>query len=46
METLWDLDLDAAARAVSLGLTFERTSVPNEDVSFIDALEWAVVPLL
>lgn len=46
METLWDLDIEAAERAASLGLVFERTSVPNEDASFIDALEWAVVPLL
>ncbi len=46
METLWDLDIEAAESAASLGLVFERTSVPNEDVSFIDALEWAVAPLL
>ncbi len=46
METLWDLDIDAADRADTLGLHFSRTPVPNADDSFIDALAWAVEPLL
>lgn len=46
METLWDLDIEAADRAAWLGLVFERTPVPNDDSSFIDALEWAIAPLL
>lgn len=46
METLWDLDIDAVGRADSLGLRFLRTQVPNADDSFIDALTWAVEPLL
>jgi len=46
METLWDLDLSAAERAVALGLDFVRTAVPNDDDSFVEALAWAVEPLL
>lgn len=46
METLWDLDIDAAERADALGLHFSRTQVPNADDSFVDALAWAVEPLL
>lgn len=46
METLWDLDVDALGRAAELGLTFVRTGVPNADDSFIEALVWAVDPLL
>jgi len=46
METLWDLDIDAAEHARSLGVTFVRTPVPNADDSFVEALVWAVEPLL
>lgn len=46
METLWDLDIDAAERALLLGLTFARTAVPNDDDSFVEALMWAIEPLL
>jgi len=46
METLWDLDIDAAERARALGLEFARTRVPNDDDTFIEALMWAVEPLL
>lgn len=46
METLWDLDIDALGRAAELGLTFVRTAVPNADERFIEALVWAVEPLL
>lgn len=46
METLWDLDTDAAERAASLGLAFVRTRVPNDDDSFVEVLMEAVEPLL
>jgi len=46
METLYDLDLKAAERAIVLGLDFVRTRVPNDDDSFVEALVWAVEPLL
>lgn len=46
METLWDLDVDALGRAAELDLTFVRTPVPNTDDSFVEALVWAVEPLL
>jgi ferrochelatase len=46
METLWDLDIDAAERAGSLGLTFARTSVPNDEDALVEALTWAIEPLL
>ncbi len=46
METLWDLDLAAVGQAAELGLRFVRTAVPNNDDSFVEALCWAVEPLL
>ena len=46
METLWDLDIEAMERAEELGLCFTRTPVPNDDHRFIEALSWAVEPLL
>jgi ferrochelatase len=46
METLWDLDIDARSNAEDLGISFTRTSVPNDDDRFIEALSWAVEPLL
>jgi ferrochelatase len=46
METLWDLDIAAAEQADGLGLRFVRTVVPNTDDSFVEALCWAVEPLL
>ncbi|MBN1193565.1 MAG: ferrochelatase [Coriobacteriia bacterium] len=46
METLWDLDLEAAEQARSLGIGFVRTAVPNDDDSLVDALMWAAGPLL
>lgn len=46
METLWDLDVDAAERAVTLGLDFVRTPVLNDHDDFTEALLWAVEPLL
>jgi ferrochelatase len=46
METLWDLDIDARTQAEEQGLLFMRTRVPNGDQRFIEALTWAVEPLL
>ncbi len=46
METLWDLDIQAAEHARALGIAFLRTPVPNDDDAFIDTLVWAVEPLL
>jgi len=46
METLWDLDIDARTQAEEQGLLFMRTRVPNSDQRFIEALTWAVAPLL
>jgi ferrochelatase len=46
METLWDLDIEAMEQAEELGLRFTRTPVPNDDRRFIEALSWAVEPLL
>lgn len=46
METLWDLDVQAAARAFELGLAFIRTPTLNDGASLIEALLWAVTPLL
>ena len=46
METLYDLDLKAAEWAIALGIDFARTRVPNDDDSFVEALVWAVEPLL
>lgn len=38
LEVLYDLDVEASARAAQLGLTFRRTEMPNADPGFIDAL--------
>lgn len=46
METLWDLDIEARTQAGEHGLHFMRTRVPNGDQRFIEALSWAVEPLL
>ncbi|MRS11600.1 MAG: ferrochelatase [Actinobacteria bacterium] len=46
METLWDLDIEAAGHAGEAGIEFLRTAVPNTDDDFIEALVWAVEPLL
>jgi ferrochelatase len=46
VETLWDLDVEAARLAIELGLDFVRTAVPNDDDDFVEALVWAVEPLL
>lgn len=46
METLYDLDVAAAAKAVELGLTFVRTRVPNDDDSLVEGIADLVWPLL
>jgi len=46
METLWDLDIEAAGRAAELGITYVRTPAPNSDDSFVEALCRSVEPLL
>jgi ferrochelatase len=46
METLWDLDVDAARRASELGLGFLRTPVPNDSDSLVEALAEGLEPLL
>lgn len=42
METLYDLDVLAADRAMVAGMEFARTSVPNDDMRMITALADAV----
>jgi ferrochelatase len=42
METLYDLDVLAADRALLAGMEFARTSAPNDDARMIDALAQAV----
>lgn len=43
LEVLYDLDVEAAARAVELGLAFARTAVPNADPSVLGALADRVI---
>ncbi|HEV2756643.1 MAG TPA: ferrochelatase [Actinomycetota bacterium] len=38
LEVLYDLDVEAAARADELGLVMVRTASPNDDPLFVDAL--------
>jgi ferrochelatase len=38
LETLYDLDIEAAQQAASLGLAFVRTAMPNADAAFCDVL--------
>lgn len=42
METLYDLDVCAADRALSAGVEFVRSRVPNDEAQMIDALADAV----
>lgn len=46
METLFDLDTVAAARAADSGLAFARASVPNDDPRLISALAEMVSALI
>jgi ferrochelatase len=38
LETLYDLDLEAATQAAEVGLAFARTPMPNADPAFCDLL--------
>jgi ferrochelatase len=38
LETLYDLDVEARARAEGAGVRFERTEMPNADPAFLDVL--------
>jgi ferrochelatase len=38
LEVLYDLDIEAAARARDLGVAFARTRSPNDDPAFLDML--------
>lgn len=46
METLYDLDIEAADKAMLADLEFVRGPVPNDDESFISSVAEAVQPLL
>lgn len=46
METLYDLDVDAAGLALGLGLEFVRAAVPNDSDRMVEALADVVEPLL
>ncbi|HRE01813.1 MAG TPA: ferrochelatase, partial [Ilumatobacteraceae bacterium] len=43
LEVLYDLDVEAAARAASLGLAFDRTACVNDDPAVMAALAARVV---
>ena len=38
LETLYDLDIEAAAQAAAEGIAFARTPMPNADPAFLDVL--------
>jgi len=46
METLYDLDVCAADRALSAGIEFERAAVPNDEPQMIEALAQSVRKVL
>ncbi len=46
METLYDLDVVAAERAIDAGLEWQRARVPNDDGSVLDGLSHLVSDLL
>jgi ferrochelatase len=43
LEVLYDLDIEAAARATSAGLAFDRTASVNSDPAVMSALAGRVV---
>ncbi len=43
LEVLYDLDIEASARAVALGLAFDRTACVNDDPSVMNALAARVI---
>lgn len=46
LETLYDLDIEAAALARDLGLRFERAAVPNDAPAMAEALAEVVEPFM
>ena len=42
LETLYDLDIEAAAEAREAGIAFARTPMPNADPAFLDVLATVV----
>ncbi len=46
LEVLYDLDIEAAARARELGIAFARTASPNTDPRVLDALAGVVIDKL
>lgn len=46
METLYDLDIVAAGKALDNDLEFMRAAVPNDDVGILDAMADLIAPLV
>ena len=46
METLYDLDIEAADKALLSGLEFSRATVPNDDGGVLDAMADMISPLV
>jgi len=46
METLYDLDIVAADKALQSGLEFSRAAVPNDDGAVLDAMADMIAPLI
>lgn len=46
METMYDLDIDAAGKALDAGLEFKRSPVPNDEPSLVAGIVKAVAPLI
>lgn len=46
METMYDLDIDAAGKALDAGLEFMRSPVPNDEPSLVAGIVKAVAPLI
>lgn len=45
METLWDLDIEAADKAIELGVEFIRAPVPNDNEFVIEAIAQAIASI-
>ena len=46
METLYDLDIEAADKALLSGVEFSRATVPNDDGGLLDAMADMISPLI
>jgi ferrochelatase len=46
METLYDLDVEAAGHALDIGLEWSRAAAPNDEGVFIDAIAAMLKPLI